>query len=613
MISTVAGKFLPPVIVQKCGSMKQLKQIHALFITAGLLDSNVFLLGRLFAFCADPNSGDLDYAHLLFTRIRNPNIFFFNTIIRRYSTSPTPTRSLQFYTCILRSRLAPDLYTFPFVLKACTQLSDIRQGETIHGQAIKFGFCSYVYVGNALIHMYGFCGHVETARQLFDEISEQDVVSWNSMVSVYAKLGDAREARALFDAMPERNVVSWSAMIACYVQQGSSKDALNMFSQMQADKVMPHESTLASVLSACAHLGALEQGKWVHAFVRSNGLKLSIILGTALIDMYSKCGCVDLALKIFHEMHEKNLLAWTTMIKGLAMHGHGHKALELFTDMLGLGIKPDDIAFIGVLCACTHAGLVDEGRQYFEKMSRVHNVSPKVEHYGCMVDLLSRVGQLDEARKLVETMPMRPDSLIWGALLAGCKFYGNVELAEYVAKHLIRLEPENSGVYVLLANIYAASGRHGDARRLRAKMKTEGLVKTPGSSIIEINGTIHQFLVGDTSHPQITKIQEMWEEIERLIKLEGYVPDRTQVLFDIDEEDKEEALSQHSEKLAIAFGLLNTSYDTVIRIVKNLRVCKDCHDVSKFISKVYKREIVVRDRTRFHRFKGGTCTCNDYW
>ncbi|XP_049933012.1 pentatricopeptide repeat-containing protein At5g66520-like [Nymphaea colorata] len=513
MISTLAGKFLPPVILQKCATMKQLKQIHAHFITAGLLDSNVFLLGRLFAFCADTDSGDLDYAHLVFTQIRSPDIFFVNTIIRGYSTSPTPTKSIQFYTHLLRSRQAPDLYTFPFVLKACTQLSDVWQGETIHGQAIKFGFSSYVYVGNALIHMYGFCGHVETARQLFDGISERDVVSWNSMISVYAKLGDAREARSLFDAMPERNVISWSAMIACYVQQGSSKDALNIFSQMQADKVMPHKSTLVSVLSACAHLGALEQGKWVHAFVGSNGMKLSVVLGTALIDMYSKCGCVDLALKIFHEMHEKNLLAWTTMIKGLAMHGRGHEAVNLFTDMLALGIEPDDIAFIGALSACTHAGLVAEGRQYFEMMSTVYNVSPKIEHYGCMVDLLARVGQLDEAREMVETMPMCPDSLIWGALLAGCKFHGNVELAESVAKHLIQLEPENCGVYVLLANIYAASGRHGDARKLREKMKTKRLMKTPGCSVIEINGTIHQFLVGDTSHPQIKKIQAMWEGI----------------------------------------------------------------------------------------------------
>lgn len=433
------------------------------------------------------------------------------------------------------------------------------------------------------------------------------------MISGYARTGDMSKARELFDEMPERNVISWSAVIAGYVQVGLSKDALGVFALMQAGPDRPNEATLVSVLGACAHLGALEQGKWVHGYLKSDGMRLNVFVGTALIDMYGKCGEIDLGLEVFSEMEERNLLAWTTMIKGLAMHGRGSEALDLFASMVEAGVMPDDITFIGALCACTHAGLVDEGRRIFNSMGEVYGITPKIEHYGCMVDLLARVGLLEEARCLVEQMPMEPDVLIWGALMAGCRFHGDVKMAEYAVKHLIELEQDNGAVYVLLANIYTVSGRHGDAQKVRRLMKSEGMVKTPGCSSIEIRGTVHQFLVGDNSHPRTKEILAKWEEIERLTRLEGYVSNKSDVLLDIEEEEKEEALARHSEKLAIAFGLISTNDGTVIHIVKNLRVCNDCHHVTKLISKVYNREIVVRDRTRFHHFKEGRCNCKDYW
>jgi pentatricopeptide repeat protein len=330
--------------------------------------------------------------------------------------------------------------------------------------------------------------------------------------------------------------------------------------------------------------------------------------------MYAKCGEVQLGIEVFEGMKDKNVLTWTTMIKGLAMHGRGSDALRLFSQMESLGVQPDDIAFIGALCACTHTGLVDKGRELFDSMVNRYGIKPKIEHYGCMVDLLARNGLLNEAREMVQKMPTKPDALIWGALMAGCRFHKNVELAEYVIKHWIELEPDKSGAYVLLANIYSASGRHASAREIRHVMREKGVEKIPGCSNVEIKGVIHQFIVGDLSHPCIKDILTKWHEIDSRIRLEeGYVPDKKEVLLDIEEEEKEGSLSRHSEKLAIAFALISTSDNMPIRIVKNLRVCQDCHHVTKLISKVYGREIVVRDRTRFHLFKDGICSCKDYW
>lgn len=431
---------------------------------------------------------------------------------------------------------------------------------------------------------------------------------------MHARAGRVADARSLFDEMPAKNVVSWSAMVNGYVQAGDGKEALVVFSRMQAEGVRPEDTVLVGVLAACAQLGALEQGKWVHGYLKANSISITVFLGTALVDMYAKCGEVQLGMEVFEGMKDKNVLAWTTMIKGLAMHGRGSEALILFSQMERSGVNPDDIAFIGALCACTHTGLVDKGKELFNSMVRRYRIKPKIEHYGCMVDLLARNGLLSEAREMVEKMPMKPDALIWGALMAGCRFHKNVEMAEYVIKHWIELEPDKSGAYVLLANIYSASGRHASAREIRHQMREKGVDKTPGCSNVEIRGVIHQFIAGDLSHPRIKDILTKWHEIDIRIRTEeGYVPDKKEALLDIEEEEKEGALSRHSEKLAIAFALISTSDNTPIRIVKNLRVCQDCHHVTKLISKVYRREIIVRDRTRFHLFKDGSCSCKDYW
>ncbi|KAL5221448.1 hypothetical protein ABZP36_026161 [Zizania latifolia] len=542
-----------------------------------------------------------------------------NALIRALAGSARPHLALPLYCHLLRAGLLPTPHTFPSLLKSLA-LSPAVPGApslalAVHAHAVKFGLEGFLLVSNALIRVHaGLLGRLSDALMLLRTAASVDASTFNTLITAYARAGLVADARALFDEMPERNAVSWSAMVNGYVQAGDGREALGLFTQMQAKGVRPDDTVLVGVLAACAQLGVLEQGKWVHGYLKANDITITVFLGTALVDMYAKCGEMQLGLEVFKRMKEKNVLAWTTMIKGLAMHGRGSEALTLFSQMESLGVKPDDIAFIGALCACTHTGFVDKGRELFNSMVRKYGIKPKIEHYGCMVDLLARNGLLTEAREMVEKMPMKPDALIWGALMAGCRFHKNVELAEYVIKHWIELEPDKSGAYVLLGNIYAASGRHASAREIRHLMRKKGVDKTPGCSTVEIKGIIHQFIVGDLSHPCIEEILAKWDEIDSRIRLEeGYVPDKKEVLLDIEEEEKEDALSRHSEKLAIAFALINTSDDTPIRIVKNLRVCHDCHHVSKLISKVYGREIIVRDRTRFHLFKAGSCSCKDYW
>ncbi|XP_062195839.1 pentatricopeptide repeat-containing protein At5g66520-like isoform X1 [Phragmites australis] len=542
-----------------------------------------------------------------------------DALIRALSRSARPHLALPLYAHLLRAGLLPTPHTLPSLLKSIA-LSPAAPGAAVlalavHAHAVKLGLERFLLVSNALIRVHaGLLGRLADGILLLRTAPAVDASTFNTMITAYARAGRVADARDLFDEMPTRNAVSWSAMVNGYVQAGDGREALGMFARMQALGVCPDDTVLVGVLAACAQLGALEQGKWVHGYLKANGIRITVFLGTSLVDMYAKCGEVQLAMEVFEGMKDKNVLAWTTMIKGLAIHGRGSEALMLFSQMECLGVKPDDIAFIGALCACTHAGLVDKGRELFDSMVRKYGIKPKIEHYGCMVDLLARNGLLNEAREMIEKMPMKPDALIWGALMAGCRFHKNVELAEYVVKHWIVLEPDKSGAYVLLANIYAASGRHASAREIRHLMHEKGVDKTPGCSTVEIKGFIHQFIVGDLSHPHIKDILIKWHEIDSRIRLEeGYIPDKKEVLLDIEEEEKEDALSRHSEKLAIAFALISTSDGMPIRIVKNLRVCHDCHHVTKLISKVYGREIIVRDRTRFHLFKAGSCSCKDYW
>lgn len=393
-------------------------------------------------------------------------------------------------------------------------------------------------------------------------------------------------------------------------------EALNLFHEMLQSGARPNQFTLVSALSVCSNLVALDQGRWIHVYIDKSKIKMNERLLASLIDMYAKCGELEFASKVFLGACglKGKVWPWNTMIGGFAMHGKSEEAIETFKQMEEEKVSPNKVTFVSLLNACSHGNMVEEGRRYFKLMESLYGIEPEIEHYGCLVDLLGRAGLLAEAEKIISSMPMTPDVAIWGALLGACRIHRDTERAERVGKVIKELDQNHIGCQVLLSNVYSASGRWNEAKALRENVELIGRKKTPGCSSIELNGTFHQFLVGDRSHPQTKQLYLFLDEMGAKLKSAGYVPEVSEVLLDIDdEEDKETALSRHSEKLAIAFGIMNTPAGTTIRILKNLRVCADCHRATKFISKVYCREIIVRDRIRFHHFKDGICSCKDYW
>ncbi|XP_057846957.2 pentatricopeptide repeat-containing protein At4g02750 [Cryptomeria japonica] len=536
-----------------------------------------------------------------------------NAMIAGYAKNGLADQALALYWERWSSGLRQDKYLVASVISACAGLLDLEQGKTIHASAIKIGLLSDAFVESALVDMYAKCRCIEDAQQVFKKMSKRDVVSWTAMISGYSCCGNVVDARQLFDKMPERNVFSWNAMVGGYAQNGHGEEAVRLWRQMQSTSIKMNNVTFVGVLSACASLAVLEQGRQIQGLVIRSGFVSDVVVGSALLDMYSKCGSVESARQHFEEMPQRDLISWNSMITSYAQNGYGKEALQIFEQMLQVGMKANHITFIGVLSGCNHAGLVEEGCRYFDSMSRDYFVTPIIEHYSCMVDILGRAGHLDKALDLIKNMPFEPNSTVWGALLGACRVHGNTKLGKQVAECLFKLEPENPGPYVLLSNIYSAAGMWEDAAKIRKFMKERGVNTKPAYSWIEVNNKVHIFYVGDRSNPDREEIYATLERLATEMKLAGYIPDINFVLHDVEEEYKEHLLLYHSEKLAVAFGLIRTPPGTPIRIFKNLRVCGDCHTAIKLISTIAGREIVVRDAIRFHHFREGSCSCGDYW
>ncbi|KAK2968800.1 hypothetical protein RJ640_028193 [Escallonia rubra] len=635
------------------------------------------------------HSSNPNLATLFNKYVDKTNVFSWNSVIAELARSGDSVEALRAFSSMRKLSLTPNRSTFPCAVKSCSALFDLHSGRQAHQQALIFGYESDLFVSSALIDMYSKCGHLDDARQLFDEIPQRNVVSWTSMITGYVQNGEALEAlllfkgflieetenedvyidsvamvsvlsacsrvsrkgvtrgvhgfvikrgfegdtgvgntlmdayakcseigvsRKVFDGITGKDVISWNSVISVCSQNGMSAEALELFHDMVRDGAVAYNAvTLSSVLLACAHSGALQVGKSIHNQVIKMGLEDDVYMGTSVIDMYCKCGRVRAARRAFGRMKEKNVKTWTAMVAGYGMHGHAREALEVFYDMNQAGVKPNYITFVSVLAACSHAGLLDEGWSWFQAMEHKFNIEPGVEHYGCMVDLLGRAGLLNKAYDLIKDMKVRPDFVIWGSLLAACRMHKNVELGEICARKLFELDPSNCGYYVLLSNIYADAGRWEDVERMRIYMKSHGLVKPPGFSLVELKGGVHVFLVGDTEHPQHEKIYAYLEMLSVKLQEAGYMPNMTSVLHDVDEEEKGMTLRVHSEKLAVAFGVMNSAPGTTIQVIKNLRICGDCHTMIKLMAKIVDREIVVRDSKRFHHFKDGLCSCGDYW
>ncbi|XP_072953606.1 pentatricopeptide repeat-containing protein At5g48910 [Typha angustifolia] len=600
-------------------TLVDLKQLHALAIKTGQV-RDPLVAAEILRCAALSDNRDLSIARLLFDQMPDRNCFSWNTIIRAFAESDdNPLESLVlFLEMLCCDDIQPNQYTFPSVLKACARIEAILTGKQIHGQTIKLGLVHDGFILTNLVRLYSLCGNMEDALRMvqtssLSPTSEANVVLNNVLIDAYFRLGMVERARQLFDGMPHKSVISWNGMISKYAQIGCFKEAVEVFRTMQLEGVKPNYVSLVSVLPAISRLGALELGKWVHLYINKNGILVDDVLGSALVDMYSKCGNIDKAVQVFEGLPKKNPITWSALIGALAMHGRASDALDHFSKMEQAGVIPTDVAFIGVLSACSHAGLVKEGRLFFDRMVNVYKLVPRVEHYTCMVDMLGRAGLLDEAEKFIMDMPIKPDDVIYKSLLAACKIHGNADIAMHAAERLLELAPTDGGCYVLLSNTYASSGNWNAMAKMRLMMKELDIRKDPGCSWITVDGTIHEFVVEDDAHPRRKEIYSMLEEMAKKLQAAGYVSDTTQVLLNVDEEEKKSMLFYHSEKIAIAFGLISTSEGTPLQVVKNLRVCGDCHSSIKLISKLYKRRIVLRDRNRFHHFENGFCSCNDYW
>ncbi|WCJ40273.1 Pentatricopeptide repeat (PPR) superfamily protein [Euphorbia peplus] len=574
------NNFTFPFVIKACGFLQDIQkgiQIHENVVEFGY-EFDLFVANSLITMYGKCQSYEL--SRRVFDEMSERNVVTWNAIVGSCSVTGCYEEGMRLFWRMLREGFRPNRVA---VLNVMSCVRGEKEADAVYRVVVANGLDADQFVVSAAIGMYARCGRLDLARGVFDGVFNKDLVTWSSMIEAYA-------------------------------QTDMSFEALSLFKVMMSRQIFPDSVTLNSMVRACSVAASFQRARAAHGIivVTDGSFSDKLAVETAVIDLYVKCGSLTYARKVFDRMQDRNVISWSTMISGYGIHGHGREALNLFNQMK-ISVRPDHIAFVSILSACSHAGLVAEGWDCFNSMARDFGAIPRTEHYACMVDLLGRAGKLNEAHNFIETMPIKPDVGVWGALLGACRTHSQVDLAEIAAKALFELDANNPGRYILLSNIYASSGKINDANRIRNLMKDRGVRKVAGHTIIEVKNQVYTFVAGDRSQPQTDLIYLELERLMDRIRQEGYTPDTNFVLHDVEEETKEKMLYVHSEKLAIVFGLLNSESESVIRIRKNLRVCGDCHTATKFISKVTKREIVVRDARRFHHFKDGLCSCGDYW
>ncbi|KAK1366215.1 RNA editing factor [Heracleum sosnowskyi] len=504
-----------------------------------------------------------------------------SSIISSCAQNDLPVLALDFFREMVRFGCRADDHIFPSATKACGMLGRFDVGGSVHCIALRTGFVWDVFVGSSVVDMYAKCGVLRDARKMFDE-------------------------------MPQRNVVSWSGMIYGYVQMGEAEEALGLFKMALVEDLDVNDFTFSSVVRVCGNSTFLELGKEIHGLCLKMSYDSSSFVGSSLISMYSKCGLIAEAYQVFDEVRDRNLGMWNAMLIACAQHAHTEKAFQLFEEMEGGGMKPNFITFLCMVYACSHKGLVKEGNYYFNLMKR-YGIEPGDQHYSSMVDLLGRAGKLQDALAMIREMPMPPTESVWGAFLTGCRIHGNTDLAAYAADKVFELGAVSPGLHVLLSNAYAAAGRFEEAAKARKMLRDRGMKKETGLSWVEEGNRVHTFTAGDKSHSRSREIYQKLDELGDEMEQAGYIADTSFVLQEVDGSEKKLVIRYHSERLAIAFALITFPPGRVIRIMKNLRVCGDCHTAIKFMSKCSGRVIIVRDNNRFHRFEDGKCSCGDYW
>ena len=723
-----------PFVLKACGELSLFRvgsSVHAAVCVHGF-NENVFVCNALVTMYG--RCGALGDARKMFEEVFMRGIgdvVSWNSIVAAFSQNGDLKNALTMFDRMMEDfSVRPNAFSLVNILPACGSMGLSMWGKEAHGFAVRSGLYEDVFVGNAIVDMYAKCEMMDEANKVFLQMKVKDVVSWNAMVTGYSQVGRFEDAIGLFEKMRtekiELNVVTWSAVIAGFAQRGLGYEALDVFRQMQDFGCDPNVVTLVSLLSgcasaaallqgkeahcyaikcvlnqdgkdpeedlkiinslidmyakckgvkmarqmfdliepkerdvvtwtvmiggyaqhgeandalelfsrmlglhnykkpnaftmscalmACAHLGALRFGKQIHSYViRNQHDSTTPFVSNCLIDMYSKSGDVDYAQVVFNSMKRRNSVSWTSLMAGYGMHGRGKEALQVFDEMRSVGLVPDGVTYVVLLYACSHSRLIDEGIRYFRDMSKDYGVTPGAEHYACMVDLLGRAGRFGEALKLINDMPVEPTPIVWFSLLSGCRIHANVEIGEYASNRLLELELQNDGSYTLLSNIYANARRWKDVARIRTLMKHTGVKKRPGCSWVQGKEGTMTFFVGDRRHPQSQQIYKILTSLIERIKAMGYVPQTSFALHDVDDEEKGDLLFEHSEKLALAYAILTTPPGSPIRITKNLRICGDCHSAMTYISMIIEHEIILRDSSRFHHFKKGSCSCRGYW
>ncbi|GMH05401.1 hypothetical protein Nepgr_007241 [Nepenthes gracilis] len=550
-------------------------QIIRVGLQADILTSNMLI--NMYCKC-----GALESARQVLDQMPERSLVSWNTLIGAYTQNGLAARALTLFMEMQKELTPVSEFTVSSVLCACAAKCAIFECKQLHALSVKAAMDSNVYVGTALLDVYAKCNFINDASRVFNSVEE-------------------------------KSVVTWSSMVAGYVRNELYEEALMLNHRAQVIGLEQNQFTISSVISACAGLAALIEGKQTHAVLCKVGFGTDIFVSSSLIDMYAKCGSIGEAYAVFSSQEEKNVVLWNAMLSGFSRHGQFTETMILFEKMQQTGLSPNEVTYISVLSVCGHMGLVKEGRKYFDIMVRDHNLSRNVLHYSCLVDTFGRAGLIQEAYNLIRSMPFNATASIWGSFLAACRKYGNLELAELAAKHLFEIEPTNAGNHVLLSDIYAAKKKWEEVARSRKNLKESEARKEKGKSWIEIKNKVHTFMVGERNHHQIAEIyMKLGELIKEMEKLE-YRAETEHEFHDVGESQKMELLRHHSERLALTYGIMHLPSGVPVRIMKNLRICGDCHSFMKLASKITERIIIVRDVNRFHHFSNGSCSCGDFW
>lgn len=671
-----------PCVLRTCGGLgdwKRGREIHGHLIRFGF-EADVDVVNALITMYV--KCGDAGSARMVFDGMCRRDRISWNAMISGYFENGECSEGLSLFLSMRECCFQPDLMTMTSVISACEVVGNERLGRAVHGYVAKTGYGDEDSMDNSLIQMYTSFGSWGEAENVFGRIEHRDVVSWTAMISgyedngfpdkavetykmmelegvmpdeitmasvlsacaslglldmgvklhelakrtghityvivantlidFYSKCKCIDKALEVFHQIPDKNVISWTSIIFGLRINYRSFEALIYFRQMKFS-LNPNDVTLVSVLSACARIGALMCGKEIHAYVLRNGFEFDGFLPNALLDMYVRCGRIELAWNQFG-IQKQDVASWNILMTGFAERGQGALAIELFDRMVSSEVKLDEVTFVSLLCACSRSGMVTEGLQYFYSMKHEYGITPNVKHCACVVDLLGRAGKLQDAYELIQNMPMKPDPAVWGALLNACRIHRQVELGELAARNILAMDNRSVGYYILLCNLYSGSGKWDEVARIRKTMMEKGLTVDPGCSWVEVKGKVHAFLSGDNFHPQIKEITAVLEGFYEKMTVAG-LDDPERSFRNEVEASKAEVFCGHSERLAVAFGLMNSVPGMPIRVTKNLYMCGSCHNTIKFISKAVRREISVRDTECFHHFKDGNCSCGDegYW